>query len=46
MARCPIVREVENPRAPARSASRTMARMAPMSSAVAASLRAPRSPMT
>ena len=31
-------REVEKPRAPARSASRTMARMASMSSAVAASL--------
>ena len=46
MARCPVVREVENPRAPARSASRTMARIAAISSASAASLRAPRSPMT
>ena len=46
MARCPMVREVEKPRAPARMASSTMARIASMSSAVAASLRAPRSPMT
>ena len=46
MARCPSVREVENPNAPARNASSTMWRMASMSCDPAGSLRAPRSPMT
>ena len=46
MARCPMVREVEKPSAPARMASSTMARMASISAGPAGSLRAPRSPMT
>ena len=40
------VREVEKPRAPASMASRARAAMAPMSSGVAGSWRAPRSPIT
>ncbi len=46
IARWASVREVENPRAPARMPSRTMAAMAAMSSVVAGSLAAPRSPIT
>ncbi len=46
MARWANVREVEKPRAPASMASRTMSAMASMSSAVAGSLAAPRSPIT
>ena len=46
MARCAIVRDVEKPSAPASMPSRTMAAMAAMSSGVAGSLRAPRSPIT
>ena len=45
MARCASVREVEKPSAPASIASCTMRAIAAMSSAVAASLRAPRSPI-
>ena len=41
-----MVREVENPSAPAAIASLTMAFIASMSSGVAGSLRAPRSPIT
>ena len=44
--RCSMVREVEKPSAPAATPSRTMAAMAAMSSSLAASLRAPRSPIT
>ena len=46
IARWASVRLVEKPRAPASMPARTMAAMASMSSAVAGSLRAPRSPMT
>ena len=46
LVRCSMVREVEKPRAPDFMASRTMSDMAVMSSGVAFSLRAPRSPMT
>ena len=46
MAMWAMVREVENPSAPARTASPTMAAIISMSSAVAGSLRAPRSPIT
>ena len=46
MARWAMVRDVENPSAPAPIASLTSCFMAAMSSAVAASLRAPRSPIT
>ena len=46
MARWAMVREVEKPRAPAATASFTMAFIAAMSSGVAGSLLAPRSPMT
>ena len=46
MARWARVRDVENPSAPARMPSRTMAAIAAMSSGVAGSLAAPRSPMT
>ena len=46
MARCASVRLVEKPRAPATTASRTMAAIASMSAGVAGSLLAPRSPMT
>ena len=46
MARCPMVREVEKPSAPARKASSTMTRMASISSGEAGSFLAPRSPMT
>ncbi len=42
----PMVRDVEKPSAPARSAPRTMLLMASMSAAVAASFFDPRSPMT
>ena len=45
MARCPSVRDVENPSAPASMASWTMRAIAAMSSSVASSLRAPRSPI-
>ena len=41
-----MVREVENPRAPAAIASLTMVAIASISSEVAGSLRAPRSPIT
>ncbi len=41
-----MVRDVENPRAPAAMASFTTCFMAAMSSGVAASFRAPRSPIT
>ena len=43
---CTIVREVEKPSAPASIAARTSSAMAAMSSGVAGSLRAPRSPIT
>ncbi len=46
MAVCAMVREVENPSAPARSASATISVMASMSSGVAGSFVAPRSPIT
>ena len=46
MARWARVRLVENPSAPASMPSRTMAAIASMSSEVAGSLRAPRSPIT
>ncbi len=46
MARWAMVREVENPSAPALIASRTISRMASMSAGVAGSFLAPRSPMT
>ncbi len=42
---CTVVREVEKPSAPAWIAARTTSAMAAMSSGVAGSLRAPRSPM-
>ena len=45
IARCPIVRDVENPSAPASIASVTSRPIAAMSSGVAGSLRAPRSPI-
>ena len=41
-----MVREVEKPRAPAATASLTTCFIASMSSGVAVSLRAPRSPIT
>ena len=43
---CPMVRDVVKPTAPAAMASPTIADMAAMSSAVASSLAAPRSPIT
>jgi hypothetical protein len=46
MARWAIVREVETPSAPASMPSRTMRAICSMSSGVAGSLRAPRSPIT
>ena len=46
IARCAIVREVEKPRAPAATPAFTISAMRAMSSAVAASLFAPRSPIT
>ena len=46
MARWAMVRDVENPRAPAVIASFTNSFIASMSSDVAGSLRAPRSPIT
>ena len=46
IARCTMVREVEKPRAPAATASRTIAAMRATSAGVAGSLRAPRSPIT
>ena len=46
MARWASVRDVEKPRAPAAIASLTIAFIASMSSGVAGSLRAPRSPIT
>ena len=42
----PSVRDVENPTAPASTASRTMRAIAAMSSSVAGSFEAPRSPIT
>ncbi len=44
--RCPLMREVENPTAPALSASSTIAAMRPMSSSLAAALALPRAPIT
>ena len=46
MARWAIVRDVDTPSAPASIPSRTMRAIAAMSSEVAGSLRAPRSPIT
>ena len=46
MAMCAIVRDVDTPSAPAAIASRTIAAIASMSSAVAGWFFAPRSPMT
>ncbi len=46
MAMCAIVRDVDTPSAPAAIASRTIPAMAAMSSAVAGSFFAPRSPIT
>ena len=46
MARWASVRDVEKPSAPAAMPSRTMSAMAAMSSGVAGSFLAPRSPMT
>ena len=46
MAMWAMVRDVENPRAPAAIASLTNCFMASMSAGVAGSLRAPRSPIT
>ena len=43
---CMMVREVEKPSAPASMPSRTIAAICSMSSGVAGSLRAPRSPIT
>ena len=46
MAMWAMVREVEKPKAPARRASATMSRIWAMSSGVAGSFLAPRSPIT